>query len=249
MCTISVITATYNSAATVEDTLISVGRQTHHAIEHVIVDGKSADNTLELVARHPHVVKVISEPDNGIYDAMNKGIALATGDVVGILNSDDIFAHNRVLENVARLFRNTKVQAVYADLQYVKANNLNKVVRYWKSGEYSSQNFFYGWMPPHPTFFVRKQLYEDCGVFDTSFKSAADYELMLRFLIRYDIPATYLPEVTVKMRTGGVSNASFANRWRANREDRRAWDANGLTPYFFTIPLKPFRKLAQFLIK
>ncbi|MBC6491013.1 glycosyltransferase family 2 protein [Flavihumibacter stibioxidans] len=249
MCTISVITATYNSAATVEDTLISVGRQTYPYIEHIIIDGKSTDQTLDLVARHPHVAKLISEPDKGIYDAMNKGITLASGDVVGILNSDDIYAHNRVLEYVARLFKDPDVQAVYSDLQYVKANNLNKVVRYWKSGEYSSQNFFYGWMPPHPTFFVRKQLYDDCGVFDTSFKSAADYELMLRFLVRYNLPAAYLPEVTVKMRVGGMSNASLTNRWRANREDRRAWDINGLTPYFFTIPLKPFRKLTQFLIK
>ncbi|ULQ52406.1 glycosyltransferase family 2 protein [Flavihumibacter fluvii] len=247
MVSISIITASYNSASTIRDTLISVGRQTFTNYEHLIIDGGSTDSTIDIVAKYPHVAKVISEKDNGIYDAMNKGIALATGDIVGILNSDDIYAHNRVLEKVARLFENPDVQTVYADLQYVKANNLNKVVRHWKSGPYSSQNFFYGWMPPHPTFFVRRELYEECGVFDTSFTSAADYELMLRFLVRYDIPATYLPEVIVKMRTGGMSNASFKNRWRANREDRRAWDVNNLTPYFFTIPMKPFRKLTQFI--
>lgn len=249
MCTISIITATFNSSATVEDTLISVGRQTHSDVEHIIIDGQSTDDTLNRVYKYPHVSKIISEPDTGIYDAMNKGILLASGDIVGILNSDDIYAHNRVLEKVARLFRNPDVQIVYADLQYVKQDNLNKVVRQWNSGEYSSQNFFYGWMPPHPTFFVRRELFDECGLFDTSFKSAADYELMLRFLVRYDIPATYLPEVIVKMRNGGMSNASFKNRWRANREDRRAWDVNGLTPYFFTIPLKPFRKLSQFFLK
>ena len=249
MVKISIITATYNSELTVRDTMISVGRQTHPGIEHLVIDGASTDSTLDIVSKFPHVSTVVSEPDKGIYDAMNKGVRLATGDVVGILNSDDIYAHNRVLEKVARLFRNPEVQAVYADLQYVREDNLNKVVRHWKSGEYSSQNFYYGWMPPHPTFFVRREIYEECGLFDTSFKSAADYELMLRFLVRYNVPATYLPEVIVKMRNGGMSNASFKNRWRANREDRRAWDVNGLTPYFFTIPLKPFRKLSQFLLK
>ncbi|MCG7856204.1 glycosyltransferase [Flavihumibacter sediminis] len=249
MPTITIITATYNSEMTVRDTLISVGRQTFQDVEHIIIDGASTDNTLEIVSEYPHVHTIISEMDNGIYDAMNKGIKLASGDIVGILNSDDIYAHNRVLETIERLFKDPNVQVVYADLQYVKSDNLNKVVRHWKSGEYSSQNFFYGWMPPHPTFFVRRELYDECGLFDTSFKTAADYELMLRFLVRYDIPATYLPEVIVKMRNGGMSNASFKNRWRANREDRRAWDVNGLTPYFFTIPLKPFRKLSQFFLK
>lgn len=244
---ISIITATYNSQQTITDTLISVARQTWPAFEHIIIDGQSTDSTLKIVEKYSHVSCIISEPDKGIYDAMNKGIALCKGAVIGILNSDDIYAHNRVLEKVATLFKDPEVQVVYADLQYVKANNLNKVVRYWKSGPYSSQNFFYGWMPPHPTFFVRRELYEECGVFDTSFKSAADYELMLRFLVRYDIPATYLPDMIIKMRMGGLSNASLVNRWRANREDRRAWDVNGLTPYFFTIPMKPFRKLTQYI--
>ena len=247
--TISIITASFNSSETIRDTLTSVGRQTHPDIEHLIIDGMSTDNTLDIVSKFPHVKLVISEPDKGIYDAMNKGIQLASGEVVGILNSDDIYAHNRVLEQVAKLFEDSETQAVYADLQYVKPDNLNKVIRHWKAGEYSSQNFYYGWMPPHPTFFVRRELYQEAGLFDLSFKTAADYELMLRFLVRYDIPATYLPEVIVKMRNGGASNASFSNRWKANREDRRAWDVNGLTPYFFTIPLKPFRKLSQFFLK
>lgn len=246
---ISIITATYNSAATVKDTLISVGRQTYTNYEHIIIDGLSSDHTLDIVAKYPHVSRTVSEKDKGIYDAMNKGIALATGEVIGILNSDDIYANNEVLYKVARAFEDPSVQALYADLQYVKENDLNKVVRHWKSGEFNSHNFFYGWMPPHPTFFVRKELYDEIGVFNTSFRSSADYELMLRFLVAYNVKAVYLPEVTVKMRTGGMSNASWKNRWRANREDRRAWSVNGLTPYFFTIPLKPFRKISQFFIK
>jgi glycosyltransferase involved in cell wall biosynthesis len=244
---ISIITATFNSEATVKDTLMSVERQTYDNIEHIIIDGNSTDHTLEIVAGFPHIAKVVSESDNGIYDAMNKGIALASGDVVGILNSDDIYAHNRVLENISKLFSNPEVQSVYGDLLYVRPDDLNKIVRYWKSGAYSPQNFFYGWMPPHPSFFVRRHLYDQFGVFNTSFRSAADYELMLRFLVRFNISATYLQEVIVKMRTGGVSNASLRNRLRANREDRKAWDINGLNPYFFTVLIKPFRKLTQFI--
>jgi glycosyltransferase len=180
---------------------------------------------------------------------MNKGIKLATGDIIGILNSDDFYADSRVIEKIVMLFQNPEILAVYADLQYVDAADTTKVVRNWNAGAYDQQAFYYGWMPPHPSFFVRKQLYADCGVFDTSFRYAADYELMLRFLLRYNAPTAYLPEVVVKMRMGGQSNSSFRNRIRANREDRRAWDVNGLTPYFFTIPLKPFRKIGQFLIK
>jgi glycosyltransferase len=246
---VSIITASYNSSKTIGDTLACVAAQTYPGIEHIIVDGKSSDNTLEVVSRFPHVAAVISERDKGIYDAMNKGIGMVSGDVVGILNSDDIYAHSDVIAKIASLFEDDKVQAVYADLQYVKEDDLSQVVRYWKSGHYDSQHFFYGWMPPHPTFFVRRELYKQFGVFNTSFRSSADYELMLRFLVRYNVPAVYLPEVIVKMRVGGMSNASWKNRWRANREDRRAWDVNGLTPYFFTIPLKPFRKITQYLIK
>ncbi|ULQ56270.1 glycosyltransferase [Flavihumibacter rivuli] len=246
---ISIITATYNSARTLKDTLDSVAAQSWPDIEHIIVDGASSDDTLAIARSYPHVSKIHSGKDNGIYDAMNKGISMATGDIIGILNSDDLYTNDQVLAKVARLFQDPKVQAVYADLLYVDARDTSRVIRYWQSGGYSSQKFFYGWMPPHPTFFVRRELYEQYGVFNTSFRSAADYELMLRFLVKYDVPATYLPEVTVKMRTGGMSNASLTNRWRANREDRRAWDVNGLTPYFFTIFLKPFRKISQFLIK
>jgi glycosyltransferase len=246
---VTIITATYNSAATLADTLETVAGQTYQHIEHLIIDGASSDETAEIAARYPHISRFVSEPDKGLYDAMNKGIQLASGEIIGILNSDDFYANNRVIEKIVEQFQDPDILAVYADLQYVDATDTTKVIRNWSAGGYDQQAFYYGWMPPHPSFFVRKQLYIDCGVFNTSFRYAADYELMLRFLLRYHAPAAYLPEVVVKMRVGGHSNVSLKNRLRANREDRRAWDVNGLTPYFFTIPLKPFRKIGQFLIK
>jgi glycosyltransferase involved in cell wall biosynthesis len=246
---VSIITPTYNSAATLADTLRAVAEQSYRSVEHLIMDGGSTDTTADIVSGFPHVSRFISEPDRGLYDAMNKGIRIASGEILGILNSDDFYAGTDIIEKVVELFRDPEIMAVYGDLQYVDAVNTDKVVRCWKAGEYNKRQFFYGWMPPHPSFFVRRQLYSNYGVFDTSFRYAADYELMLRFLLRYGAKAAYLPEVVVKMRTGGHSNASWRNRWRANREDRRAWTVNGLIPYFFTIPLKPFRKLGQFLIK
>ncbi|HET6253688.1 MAG TPA: glycosyltransferase family 2 protein [Puia sp.] len=245
---ISVITATYNSAATVRDTLTSISGQDYPDIEHIIVDGRSADGTLEIVAGFPHVRKVISEKDKGIYDAMNKGIRLATGDVIGILNSDDIYTDQSVLSAVAKAFDDPAVMTVYADLQYVHPDNPDRIKRTWITGPFRRKSFYYGWMPPHPTFFVRKEVYERAGVFNTHLRSAADYELMLRILLKHGISAYYIPRVIVKMRAGGVSNASMGNRLRANREDRLAWKLNGLKPYFFTLYLKPLRKVTQFII-
>lgn len=244
---ISIITATYNSAATVEDTLKSIAAQSYPAIEHIIVDGLSKDNTLEIVARYPHVAKVVSEKDKGIYDAMNKGVRAAEGAIVGILNSDDLYANEKVLEKVMQLFNDPAVDAVYGDLQYVAADNISKVVRNWEAGNYSLRSFYFGWMPPHPAFFVRRELYEKYGHFLLELRTAADYEIMLRFLLKHQVKAAYLPELLVKMRAGGASNASLKHRLNANKEDRRAWDLNGIKPYFFTLWLKPLRKLGQFL--
>jgi glycosyltransferase involved in cell wall biosynthesis len=245
---ISVITATYNSAATVRDTLTCIRQQDYPDIEHIIVDGRSSDGTLEIVGTFPHVRKVISEKDKGIYDAMNKGIRVAAGDVIGILNSDDIYVDRSVLSAVARAFNDPAVMTVYADLQYVHPDDPDRVKRTWITGPFRKKSFYYGWMPPHPTFFVRKEVYERTGLFNTDLCSAADYELMLRILLRYGVPAYYIPRVIVKMRAGGVSNASLWNRLRANREDRLAWKLNGLKPYFFTLYLKPLRKITQFII-
>jgi glycosyltransferase involved in cell wall biosynthesis len=244
---ISVITATYNSAATVRDTLACIARQTHPDIEHIIVDALSKDNTLDIVKEFPHVAKTISEKDKGLYDAMNKGVQLATGEVIGILNSDDFYTSEQVLSKVAEAFADDSVEAVYGDLQYVKQDDISKVTRTWKAGRYKKKYFHYGWMPPHPTFFVRSNLYRRAGLFNTALRSAADYELMLRMLVKYEANARYIPEVLVKMRDGGLSNASLANRLRANREDREAWKLNGLKPYFFTRWLKPLRKVFQFI--
>ena len=246
---ISIITASYNSSATIGDTLQSVAMQNYDNVEHIIVDGASSDNTLEIIGYFPHVSKVISEKDKGIYDAMNKGVAQATGDVVGILNSDDVYTDRFVLSKVMNEFAKKNVDAVYADLQYVKYNDLEKVTRTWHSGNFSKRKFYYGWMPPHPTFFVRREVYEKAGNFNCALRSAADYEFMLRVLLKNDFKVSYIPEVLVKMRTGGMSNATLRHRLRANREDREAWRINNITPYFFTIPFKPLRKVLQFIFK
>ena len=216
-------------------------------VEHIIVDGLSSDTTAAIIKNYPHVSRFDSEKDKGIYDAMNKGIQRATGDIVGILNSDDVYVHPEVLAKVAALFEQPGIDAVYADLEYVKPDDLSKVVRYWKSGSYKMNKFFFGWMPPHPTFFVRRELYNRLGVFNLNLRSAADYELMLRFLLKNKVRPAYLPEVIVKMRTGGMSNASFKNRLRANKEDREAWRLNAIQPLFFTLFLKPFRKIFQYV--
>jgi len=249
MMTVSIITATYNSAATVHNTLTCVRDQNYEAIEHIIIDGSSKDNTIEIVRNFPHVTKIISEKDGGIYEAMNKGIAFASGDIIGILNSDDIYVDENVISGIASVFNDDTIDVCYADLQYVHLHNVNKIVRTWKSGHFSGKSFHWGWMPPHPTFFVRKKVYEKVGLFNTTLKSAADYEMMLRVLLKYKMSAYYIPKVIVKMSTGGVSNASIRNRMRANKEDRLAWKLNGLRPYFFTLYLKPLRKITQYLIK
>lgn len=249
MMKVSVITATYNSAATIESTLRSVAAQTYPNVEHIIIDGASKDETLDIVRRYPHVSRVISERDEGIYYAMNKGISVASGDIIGILNSDDFYNGNNVLSKVVREFESSDTDAVYGDLQYVHPLQTDKITRTWRSGDFRKNKFLYGWMPPHPTFFVRRRLYEDFGHFNTSLRSAADYELMLRFLLKHAARAVYIPEILVKMRAGGMSNASVRNRLRANSEDRLAWKINGLKPYFFTLTLKPIRKITQFIIK
>jgi glycosyltransferase len=243
---ISIITATYNSAATVRDTLACIAGQQYPNIEHIIVDGVSKDNTLAIVNEFSHVTKTISEKDKGIYDAMNKGVQLSTGHVIGILNSDDFYTSSLVLSKVAAAFEDPAVEAVYGDLQYVKSDNVQVITRTWKSGTFKRKFLYYGWMPPHPTFFVRRHIYEKCGLFNTTLRSSADYELMLRVLLKYNARVQYIPEVLVKMRAGGMSNASVKNRLRANKEDAMAWKLNNLKPYFFTMWLKPLRKVLQF---
>ncbi len=192
------------------------------------------------------VTKFLCERDKGIYDAMNKGLALATGDIIGVLNSDDFYCSNDVIENVVRAFEENETDCLYGDLNYVDPIDTSKIFRKWRSGSYSKENFLKGWMPPHPTFFVKKSCYENFGTFETQFKSAADYELMLRFLFKESCSAQHLPKVMIHMRAGGVSNVSLKNRLRANREDRLAWKINGLKPKWFTLLRKPLSKLKQY---
>ena len=228
---ITVITPTYNSAATVEDTLASIAAQDHAEVEHIVMDGGSSDDTLGIVGRYGHVSKLITGRYRGIYDAMNNGIAASSGEVIAFLNSDDFYAHSGVLSTVAAVFKEQSADAVYGDLQYVSDKNVMRVVRHWKAGIYRADAFKWGWMPPHPSFFVRRDVFERFGGFNLEMSTVADYELMLRFIHKYQIKLAYVPEVLVKMRTGGASNASFGARWRANRKDREAGTVNELTPF------------------
>ena len=242
---VSIITISYNSEETIEDTILSVINQDYKNIEYNIIDGGSNDKTYDIINKYKSSISnIISEKDNGIYDAMNKGINISTGDIIGILNSDDIYNDKNVITDLVLNIKEN--DAIYADLVYVDRLNTNKVNRYWKSDKYKENAFLYGWMPPHPTFFVKRKCYNKYGLYNTTLKSASDYELMLRFIYKYKISLTYLPRVITKMRIGGVSNITLVNRYKANREDKRAWIINGLKPYFFTFILKPLRKIKQY---
>jgi len=247
--TVSIITVAKNSASTIKDSIQSVVNQDYPA-EQILVDGCSTDNTLEIMRKYSsRGSRIISEPDRNLYDAMNKGLALATGDVVSILNSDDYFAHCGVLSTVAKVFENPDVDSCYGDIVYVDPVNTSRIVRYWRSGRYDGKRFYQGWMPPHPTFVSRRTAYERYGGFNLGIGLSADYELMLRFLFKHRISVEYIPEVMVVMRAGGQGNVSLRNRWRANRWDKSAWKANGLKPRPWTMFAKPLSKLGQYLFK
>lgn len=251
---VSIITATYNSQETIATALDSLLKQDYPDIECVIIDGKSVDSTLEIVKKkleeRPNFNSiVISESDTGIYNALNKGLNNATGDIIGFLHSDDLYPSRDIISKVHEVFVNDpNLQAVYGDLKYL-SYDLKSVHRNWISGKYYTGNFLKGWMPPHPTFFVKKEVYEEFGLFNESFTISADYELMLRFIHKHKIKLKYLPEVLVHMRTGGVSNQNFKSRIQANKEDRKAWRINGLKPKRLTLIKKPLLKLTQFFKK
>ncbi len=249
MTSISIITASYNVADTLSDCLECIAKQSVD-VEHILVDGASTDSTMKIIDAHrEQLAHVVSEPDESIYDAMNKGLKLASGDVIGILNADDFYPSDDTLVKVLSVFDDPDIEACYGDLVYVDGQNTGKVDRFWQSGHFNLKKFYWGWMPPHPTFFVRRSVYEKYGIFNLELGSAADYELMLRFLLKQKIKAVYIPEVLVHMRTGGVSNATIWNRLKANRMDRKAWEVNGLKPYPWTMIAKPLRKLKQWVVK
>ena len=220
---ISVITVCFNAQNTIGHTLRSVRDQTHDPIEHIIIDGCSTDGTLKVVeSEGKHVAMIVSERDKGIYDAMNKGIALATGDVIGFINADDFYASPHVLAVVAAAFDASGADCCYGDLCYVQQDDVAKTVRYWRSAPFALGMFGRGWCPPHPTFFVRREVYVRLGGFDLNFKIAADFELMARYLEAAHITSHYIPKVLVKMRLGGTTNRSLRNIFKQNMEIRRA---------------------------
>lgn len=243
---ISIVTVSYNSSLTISSTIESVLSQKNIDLEYIIVDGASKDGTVDIIRQYTDknsCIKLLSEKDNGIYDAMNKGIGLATGEVIGILNSDDCYAGDDVLEEIVKTFcEDNTLESCYGNLVYVKNY---KPYRYWKSGE--PRSFKNGWMPPHPAFFVRKTVYEKYGVFRLDCGTAADYELMLRFLEKYKISSKWVNKVITHMTAGGASNSGFTSRINAHKNDEMAWDINKLERNMFTLYLKKIRKIPQFV--
>ena len=244
---ISIITITFNSATTLQRALDSVQQQTYKDIEHVIVDGASTDGTKDLIAayagKHKNV-RWISEPDDGIYNALNKGIALATGDVIGFLHSDDVFASPDVITQIAAALEQNKVDVVYGDLQYCRGE---KVVRRWKSNAYDPRSLKFGWMPPHPTVYVRREVYERVGKYDEWFRISADYDMMIR-IFQAGCSSYYIPSVLVCMETGGASNKNAKARLSKTQEDHIVLKKNNVGAGYLTVACKQLRKINQFLI-
>lgn len=245
---ISIITVCYNAADTLGDTLDSVVSQSYSKIEHIIVDGGSVDGTEELVKDKGQRVAVWrSEPDRGVYDGMNKGLSLASGEVIGFLNADDVYMHSNVLTRVADTMTDPAIDACYANLVYVDRKQTNCVVRHWTSQNYTPGLFEKGWMPAHPTFFVRKSVYEKFGGFDLRYRLQSDFDLALRFIGIHGIQSRFIPEIWVRMRMGGMSNNSIRNVIRGNIEAYSSCRANGLNVPPWFILNKVFSRLPQFI--
>ena len=243
---ISLLTVSYNSAATLRDTIESIRKQDYPAIEYIVVDGNSKDGTVDIIKEHStFITHWVSEPDNGIYDAMNKALQLATGDVVGILNSDDFYSSEQIISQVADAFNDPQIDAVFGDLVFVDPTNLDKVVRKYSSAKWNPSKFAFGFMPAHPTFFVRRKYYEQFGLFRTDYKIAADYELLIRFLYVHKLTYQYLPLTMVKMRRGGVSSRNFMSNIVLNNEIIRACRENGISTNVFKVYPKYFTKLFE----
>lgn len=249
MLKISVITAVYNNKEMIRHALDSVSEQTYKNIEHIIIDGASTDGTKEIIesySRLPGIFK--SEPDGGIYDALNKGVKCATGDIICFLHADDVFANDDVLTQVVQTFETENVDSLYGDLEYVSKEDTTKVIRYWKSGAYTAKRLKWGWMPPHPAFFVKRDVYTQHGLFDTSYKIAADYDFILRVLGLKSISTVYLPAVLYKMRVGGISNRSVKTIIHKSLEDYRALKSNEIGN-ILTLIYKNLSKVPQFFLR
>ena len=245
---ISIITVVWNNKATIKDAIDSVLSQTHKDIEYIIIDGASSDGTIEIVKSYgDKITKFVSEPDKGLYDAMNKGISLCSGDVVGILNSDDFYIDEFVISKVVKEFEDKKCDSVYADLVFVKPENLDKTVRYYDSSHFTPSKFAYGWMPAHPTFFVKKETYDKYGVFRTDLKIGSDFDILARFLYTEKISYSYMKEVLVKMRTGGVSTGGLKATWQIAKEQLQVCEDNGIDTNIFKIMSKYPKKLLEFI--
>ena len=247
---VSIITAVLNARETIRETVESILEQAFESIEYIIVDGGSTDGTLEVIEECRDArTQIMSEPDQGVYDALNKGIQRSSGDIIGILQAGDLYAHSRVLNKVVEVFENLKEDSCSGDLQYVDQHDPNKVIRYWKSSTYKDGKFRWGWMPPHPTFFAKRAIYEKYKYFNTKFQISGDYELMLRYLAVHGISTHYIPEVMVKMRVGGMSNRNLRYIMRKSYEDCKACRLNHLSGWFAAVLLKNLTKVPQFFNK
>lgn len=245
---ISIITVVKNNETFIEHCMHSVFEQTYPNVEYIVIDGASTDGTLEKINTHALKIKIItSEKDTGIYEAINKGIKLSLGEVVGILHSDDYYFDASVLSCVMKMMADKDLAGVYGDLIYVGRDFNNKWKRIWNSGEFNRRKLMNGWMPPHPSLFIRKSIYEKYGLYKEDYRISADYELILRYFLIQKLNFKYLPKILVSMRLGGVSNCSILNRILANIENRRAWRENGLGNGWLAISMKPLRKIGQFL--
>ena len=251
---ISIVTVCHNSEKYIRTAIESVLSQTYKDIEYIIVDGQSDDGTVEIIKTFElrfkeKQLKWMSEPDQGPYDAMNKGIRMATGEVVGMLNSDDFYNYPHCIETVAKVFEDLAIDTAFADVRFVKPDNLDKTVRYYSSARFHPRRFRWGYMPAHPTFFVRRKYFEEIGFYKTDYQIAADFELLIRFLYVNQLKYKYIPLDMIKMRTGGISTHSWKSNFIINKEDIRACKENGIYTNFFIISFKYFRKIFELSAK
>ncbi|BCG08844.1 glycosyltransferase family 2 protein [Buttiauxella agrestis] len=246
---VTIITATFNSEKTLRETLNSLERQTYSDIEYIIIDGVSKDGTIDLIKKtSTKISKFICESDKGIYDALNKGINAATGDVIGFLHSDDLFAYSEAVSDIVATFQKTGCDAVYGDLEYVAYNDINKRIRLWKSGEFSLNKLKLGWMPPHPSFYMKRSCYIEHGCFSLDYRISADYDSLLRYIYIKKVSLAYLPKVLVKMRVGGISNRSLSSMVNKSLEDVKVMRKNGIS-WPLALTFKNLSKLPQFIKK